>query len=68
MSFSMYIIKVADRDTLKSILLKVSCFARKIVTAVPSHSAHLACYDPLSIVIIGSYLNSNMTIQTCYQL
>jgi len=51
-------------------MLKVSysCFARKIVSAVPSHRAHLACYGPLSIVIIGSYLNSNMTIQTCHQL
>jgi len=42
-----------------------SYFARKIVTAVPSHTAHLSYFGPMSIVIIGSYLNSNMTIQTC---
>jgi len=48
-------------------MLKVS-FAGKIVTSVPSYRAHLACYGPLSIVIIGSYLNINMTIQTCHQL
>jgi len=41
--------------------ISYSCFARKIVSEVP----HLACYVPLSIVIIRSYLNSNMTIQTC---
>jgi len=71
----MYIITVADRDTLTEqssyvVILKVSysCFATKIVSVVPSYRAHLACYGPLSIVIIGSYLNSNMTIQTCQQL
>jgi len=51
-------------------MLKVyySYFARKIVTTVPSHRAELAIYGPLSIMIIGSYLNSNMTIQTYHQL
>jgi len=51
-------------------MLKVSysSFAKKIVTAVLSHRAQLACCGPISIVIIGSYLNSNMTIQTCQQL
>jgi len=51
-------------------MLKISysCFARKIVIAVPSHKVHLARYGPLPIVIIGSYLNSNMTIQTFHQL
>jgi len=40
------------------VILKVSysCFAIKIVSAVPSHRAHLACYGPLSIVIIGLYV------------
>jgi len=33
-----------------------SCFAWKIVTAVPSHRAHLVCNGSLSIVIIGSYV------------
>jgi len=46
-------------------MLKVSynCFPRKIVSAVLSHRAQLACFDPISIVIIGSYLNSNISNQ-----
>jgi len=35
------------------VMLKVS-FTRKIVSIVPSHRAHIACYGPLYIVIIGS--------------
>jgi len=53
MSFSTYIITVADRAVI-IVMLKVSysCFARKIVSAVVN------TYGPLSIVIIGLYLNS----------
>jgi len=59
----------SDTLTEQSVIVKVtySCLANKVVSTVPSHRAHLACYSPLSIVIIGSYMNSNTTIQTCHQ-
>jgi len=51
-----------SRYSKREVIIEVSysCFARKIVSAVPSHRAY---YGTLYIAIIGSYLNSNMTIK-----